>query len=76
MTAAAGQQFSGWTVAARTGQHFSSCSSYYTATSISRARGRQRVLLFLCLILIIYFINLQKFCEDRDSTNKFDLYSK
>ena len=31
-------------------------------------------LLYLCLILIVYYRNLQKFCKRRGSTNKFDLY--
>ena len=31
-------------------------------------------LLYLCLILIVYYKNPQKFCKRRGSTNKFDLY--
>ena len=30
--------------------------------------------LLVCLILIGYYKNLQKFCDQRGSTNKFDLY--
>jgi len=31
-------------------------------------------LLYLWLILIVYYKNLQKFCKQRGSTDKFDLY--
>jgi hypothetical protein len=31
-------------------------------------------LLYLWLVLIVYYKNLQKFCKQRGGTNKFDLY--
>jgi hypothetical protein len=46
----------------------------YNSAVLSARGGAAAGLLYLCLILIVYYKNLQNFCKQRGSTNKFDLY--
>ena len=46
-----------------------------TGSMLSKNRPQRLAgLLYLWLILIVYYKNLQKFCKQRGGTNKFDLY--